>query len=212
MFNISFILDNINDPIYLVNRNGYLKYVNKKACDFLGYSFQNMLKMHVKDISSSFKSDFQQDNWDKIKNQKSIIFNYQLKTTEGKLNSVNINAKFFVFNHEEYNLCILNQINPEKNSEKVVFNESLFKRIIETSNQGIMAINANNIITFANKKIIEMLKYDESFILNQDLLKLYLKDDLESFNQKVENRKKFKSEIFERRLKTGDVKIIWTII
>lgn len=210
---LSLILDNMNDPVYLLNKTGQFSYVNKLACNILGYSFQDLQKMHMKDIDSKFTDNYQRDYWNNIKNQNSITFNDQLKTKEGKFVSVEINAKIFNFNSQEYNLCLLKPVTTqEKGSENSFINENLFKRIIETSNQGIMAINADNVVMFANKKILEMLKYEESALINQPILKMYLKEDFESFNQKVENRRKLIPEIFERRLLTGDGKIIWSLI
>jgi PAS domain S-box-containing protein len=54
---LRFAVDNANDAVYLNNRNGDIYYVNKSACQQLGYSFAELTAMNIADIDPDFSTE-----------------------------------------------------------------------------------------------------------------------------------------------------------
>lgn len=56
-------IDRASDPIYWVNAGGGFDYVNDEACRSLGYSREELLRMHVWDLNPTFPQDKWLGRW-----------------------------------------------------------------------------------------------------------------------------------------------------
>lgn len=54
---LRFAIDNAIDAVYLNNRDGQIYYVNKSACQQLGYSYEELTSMNIADIDPNFSRD-----------------------------------------------------------------------------------------------------------------------------------------------------------
>ncbi len=90
--------------------------------------------------------------------------------------------------------------------------EEKFRNIITTVCDGILSMDADWRITFANDHLVEMLGYRRDELLGQPLETLLHEDDLDDFIQRKHERQQGKYSQFERRFKTKQGRVIWTIV
>jgi len=90
--------------------------------------------------------------------------------------------------------------------------EEKFRQIITTVREGIVSINADRRITFANAFLAEMFGYELTELVGQSLAVLFFEEDLPDFSRRQEEREKGRVEQFERRFKTKDGRELWAIV
>jgi PAS domain S-box-containing protein len=91
-------------------------------------------------------------------------------------------------------------------------NEEKYRCIVETANEGIWITDAAFVITFANRKISEMLGYAKGEILGMKSSDFIFPDDFEDHRKKTGGRKNSLPDTYERRLRCRDGGECWTIM
>lgn len=107
------------------------------------------------------------------------------------------------------NTTVKNRIETEK---ALLESESRYRQFVETSEEGIMQIDENYIINFANKKMADMLGYNVDEIIRKPVDSFMHPDELDDHQKQIANRKQGKGGLYERRLLNKDGKIIWTLV
>ncbi|HEX2959921.1 MAG TPA: PAS domain S-box protein [Chitinispirillaceae bacterium] len=90
--------------------------------------------------------------------------------------------------------------------------EAKYRKIIDTSIEGIWMINEDNITTYVNKRMAEMLGYREDEMINHSVMEYFFEEDIADHKKKVENRKKRFSESYERRHRHKNGQTVWTLV
>ncbi|NLG17155.1 MAG: PAS domain S-box protein [Fibrobacter sp.] len=96
-----------------------------------------------------------------------------------------------------------------KNLQK---SEAKYRRIVDTTNEGIWSINENNITTFVNKRVEEIVGYQREAMMDVSSMKYMFEEDINDFVQKMEISKRGSSEIYERRFRHKNGQVVWTLI
>ncbi|MGB8233341.1 MAG: PAS domain S-box protein, partial [Methanobacterium sp.] len=89
--------------------------------------------------------------------------------------------------------------------------EEKYRNMVETTNEGILMADNSGIITFANRKISEMLGYSIDELLGTDGLFLVDNESLE-MQEKIKNRKEGIIESYETKFIRKDGSELWTLI
>ena len=79
--------------------------------------------------------------------------------------------------------------------------EAKYRRFVETSNEGICALDVNGLITFANEKIADMLGLAADEALGRPMTDFMFPEDLSDHEQRMCNRRGGSYESYERRLR-----------
>jgi PAS domain S-box-containing protein len=82
--------------------------------------------------------------------------------------------------------------------------EDLFKRVVETTNEGILIVDENFVITFANQRMQEMLGYSLEEMLGHPAEELVWESEISDYRQRMERRKQGSRERHERTFKKKD--------
>ncbi|MEH2302016.1 MAG: response regulator [Nostoc sp.] len=99
-----FYLDRFKDPIFFVNLNAQLVYVNKAACHILGYSREQLLTMTVHDIDPNFPAETWHSQWQELREKDSSSFESIHRTQDGRNLHVKITFSHLEFKDQQY-LC-----------------------------------------------------------------------------------------------------------
>ena len=89
--------------------------------------------------------------------------------------------------------------------------ESKYSRIVHTATEGIWALGPDNMTTFVNAQMAEMLGYSDEEINGRPMTDFMFEDDKSNHLQKMENRRHGVSENYERRFCRKDGKSVWTL-
>ncbi len=114
-----FSLDAAIDAVYLMGPDAKFFYVNETACQTLGYSQGELLKMSVWDIDAIFLSEEQwKQHWQELKQSGFLRWEGAHKNKEGEIIPVEISANYLEFNGKEYNCAFVRDIRECKKIEK----------------------------------------------------------------------------------------------
>lgn len=89
--------------------------------------------------------------------------------------------------------------------------EEKYRRIVETANEGILVIDEDNIIEFANCKMADMLGYTVDKLLHMSLLELVEESDLQLTDAILTKMRSEKQAEFDIKLKTRAGSPFWGI-
>ncbi len=86
-----------------------------------------------------------------------------------------------------------------------------YRRIVDTSNEGIVVLDKHQCISFANTRFAQMLNYQVDELVGLDIRSLLFEEDFDDHEKVIEERHKGISSQYERRWKHRDSRIIWAI-
>ncbi len=90
--------------------------------------------------------------------------------------------------------------------------EEKFRQIITTVREGIISLDADWRITFANAHLAEMFGYELDELLGQPFELFFHEEDLDDFARRKDEREQGRYNQFERRFRTKNGLEIWTIV
>ncbi|QKJ32749.1 PAS domain-containing sensor histidine kinase [Mucilaginibacter mali] len=96
--------------------------------------------------------------------------------------------------------------------EKLRENEARYRRIVETSQEGIWTIDEHNKTNFVNKKICELLGYTPEEMLGRSLFDFFDDEERISAATRMDNRRMGVKENIDIRYKTKSGENLWTNI
>jgi|GEM_PF-6651957 len=102
LYVMKFASDNSSVPTNWVDSNANLIYVNKKFCENLGYSSNELLKMKIFDIDPEYNSmKVWRNHWKDLRERRVLDFKTKHKTRSGRIISVKVTANFVEFKEKE---------------------------------------------------------------------------------------------------------------
>jgi PAS domain S-box-containing protein len=87
-----------------------------------------------------------------------------------------------------------------------------YRRIVDTSFEGIWVIGPDENTTFVNARLAEMLGYREENILGKPIAAFMAKEELPDHELRMKNRRLGISEHYERRFFRKDGQLLWTLV
>ncbi len=90
--------------------------------------------------------------------------------------------------------------------------ESKYRRIVDTAIEGIWVLGADTATTFVNARLAQMLGYTWEEMIGRQMTDFMFDEDTEDHLQRMENRRKGQSEIYERRFCRNDGQTVWALV
>jgi PAS domain S-box-containing protein len=115
---MSFALDNVHEAAFMIDEKACFQYVNNAACRLLGYTRDELLTMGPPDVSPDFPLERWPGHWNDLKEQGALTFEGKLKTKDGCLVPVEINANYFKYEGQDYDLGLVRDITNRKQVER----------------------------------------------------------------------------------------------
>jgi PAS domain S-box-containing protein len=88
--------------------------------------------------------------------------------------------------------------------------EAKYRRIVDTSIEGIWVVGPDIRTTSVNARMAEMLGYPSEEIIGRPFTDFMFEEDLPDHLKKIENRRQGLSENYERRFRRKDGETLWT--
>ncbi len=132
---LSFALKHVKELVFLVDEDGYFKFVNDEACRVLGYTREELLYgMGVPDISTNMTKENWKEHWQHIKSCSAITFEGSQRNKYGRVLPVEINANYFEFDGQCFTMGLVRDISERKRlEENLVAREQESRTLIENS-------------------------------------------------------------------------------
>ncbi|MFA5311006.1 MAG: diguanylate cyclase [Candidatus Omnitrophota bacterium] len=107
-------MDRAAEALFLIDSTGKFLYVNKMACDLLGYSRDELIgNKELKDIDPNYGPENWGKHWDELITKSKLVFESQHKTREGGIIRVRIIANAFAFEGQTVNFAFVTNIEDE---------------------------------------------------------------------------------------------------
>ena len=90
--------------------------------------------------------------------------------------------------------------------------EENFRRIVTTVGEGIVQLDGDHRIAFANRSFAAMLGYRVEEVVGRPFASFFFPEDVEDFNRRQDQRQQGRDERFERRFRTREGKAVWAIV
>lgn len=114
---------------------------------------------------------------------------------------------------EKVVISAITDISERKRAEEAFRkSEEKYRRIVETANEGVWAMDETHVTTFANNVMAQMLGYTVEEMIGKKVEYFMFDEDLEDHRKKMEVRRQGKSEFYERRFRRKDGTALWTRI
>ncbi|MBN2103601.1 DUF1638 domain-containing protein [bacterium] len=153
------------DSIVIHSLHGNFIEVNDIACEALGYSHDELLRLHLKDIDAS-PSDYAMNlHLKTIQKKGALVFESELRTKEGQLLPVEINSRLIDYEGGSAILSVVRDISERKQQDKKL--ESLLKEKEVLLKEVYHRVKNNFMI------ISSLLHLQSSKIKNQKALSLF---------------------------------------
>jgi diguanylate cyclase (GGDEF)-like protein/PAS domain S-box-containing protein len=111
-------VEHASENIFWTNSQGHFVYVNKAACDSLGYSRQELLSLSVPDLNPRFRKEEDWSAfWEELKRRGSITFEGQNTSKQGRIFPAEVTANYFEFDGQEYSFAFVRDITDRKLAE-----------------------------------------------------------------------------------------------
>jgi PAS domain S-box-containing protein len=87
-----------------------------------------------------------------------------------------------------------------------------YRRIVETTNEGVWLLDSDFKTTFANQRMAEMMGYTSEDMLGRHLLDFYFPEDIPQKEFELERRRRGIREVFYNRCRKKDGSEIWVLV
>jgi PAS domain S-box-containing protein len=114
---LSFAMNGIHEAVFMIDENARITYVNDEACRLLGYSRDQLLTMGTPEINPDFSREEWPTYWRTLKASGAITFEGCLKTREDRIVPVEVNANYFEYAGQSYDLGLVRDITERKQAE-----------------------------------------------------------------------------------------------
>ncbi len=176
---LSFAMNRINESVYLVTEDTYIKYVNDAACRELGYTRDEILDgMRIPDIDPAYPMEEWPKLWQTLREKGSDLTETQHKNKEGQAFPIEVSANYFEYKGKSYNLAIVRDISERKRAEDEI---TLLNYAINRVQENIFLLDEQARFKYVNEAACHALGYSRDELLDgmsvPDINPIHMIDD-----------------------------------
>jgi PAS domain S-box-containing protein len=212
-------IDKALDAVYWINEEGGFDYVNEQASKMLGYTHDELIRLHLPDIDPAISIDSHKKSWERLcqnKKLERVSLERKQKKKDGSLIPVEINSIFIWMEKKGFQVTYVKDISERKEFE----NNILKRQKMLSDSQRIAQIGCWELDLVHNKLFwtpeayqIYGYKYNEIEPSLDLFLQLVHPDDVEIATNHYQRTLKIKKfEDFECRIIRPDGKVISIIV
>ncbi|MDD3248634.1 MAG: PAS domain S-box protein [Methanosarcina sp.] len=214
--NLADIVESSNDAIGTLSLDGVITGWNKGAEQVYGYSAKEILGKTVSILAPSHLEE-ETKKLAKMVKKGEKIYNYETSRLrkDGKVIDVSLNL-FPVFDTSgkltTISVIARDITESKKAEEKLRESEEKYRNIVETANEGICVMDAETIVTYANKKMTDMLGYTLEEGIGRPIWDFVSEESKAIAKLNVEKRRQDINENYEYKLIRKDGSSLWVLI
>ncbi|MBP9713011.1 MAG: EAL domain-containing protein [Sterolibacterium sp.] len=134
----SFAVDHAGDAMFWVDPEAHFINVNDRACQWLGYSREELTAMRVYDIDPDCTTNYWHDAWNHLKTQGRHIFERTLRRKDGSQFSVEIAASYMNFQGRELFFAINRDLTERKKAEQTINELAFYDQLTGLPNRTLL--------------------------------------------------------------------------
>ncbi|WP_067705444.1 MULTISPECIES: PAS domain S-box protein [unclassified Erwinia] len=153
-----FALDKVNDAIYLVGQDSRLVYINNKACEMLGYKYQELIRLSYSDVEGELQDPDVAALWWKLSlRPEGIRFTSQHRMKNGEIIPVEVSSSVYEHQGQNLVLCVVRDVRElRQRTERYLQQEQQFRSLVENSPDLIARFDTQMRCQYANPLVLEL--------------------------------------------------------
>ena len=167
------LFERINAAVFLTSFKGQIQEANQKSCEFLGYDWDELLRLTIQDVLS--KEFVWEPCYEELAARGCLTFESEAVGKNGNHSPVDVNISIFRMNDSLVMLVLLWDITERKNQEKrLKESEKKYHGLFEYTTDGIFVLDTHGDILDINTRMCEILDVMKSSVMNKNLFNLDL--------------------------------------
>lgn len=159
---MKFAVDNFTDAVFLIDENAGFHYVNKAACESLGYTEKELLKLSVADIDPWYDQAEWPHHWEEVKNIAGGPFETRHKRKDGSLIPVEVRTYRVKLGDDDFMCSFVRDITVKITAMELISElEERFKIVFNASVDPIIILNDKGKILTVNPVMCQALGYSK---------------------------------------------------
>ena len=192
------LFETAKDAIFLTDETGSLLDVNRTACESLGYSKEELLKLSNREIDADPRG---YEAFLKVRNglAEEATFEVNQRRKDGTLLPVEITGGFFTVGGQRISLAIARDITERRQAEERL---RLLSSVVEQSSEGIAMSDLEGNLLFVNNTFAAMHGYTPEELAGKHLSIFHTPEQMpsvEAANQQIQETGEFSGEIWHVR-------------
>jgi PAS domain S-box-containing protein len=168
-----FFIDHAHIAAFGIGSDGGIFYVNKAACDLLGYAKEELLGLKVYDLDLGFSKETWSEDWQEMKQRRSFIFESHNRTKDGGIFPVEVFVNQLEFKGKEYLFACIRDITERKQVQEYLReSEERYRAVVEQAIEGIFlwdlktkyVLESNlafqNLLGYTAEELLKLTIYD----------------------------------------------------
>lgn len=211
------IVEKATDIIYKVDYQGNFRFVNKVAERITGYSREELLHMNYSQlIRDDYKEKAAQLYFNQFENRiPTTYFEFPIHSKDGKEIWIGQSVQLHLNESSEIELTALAiDISVRKNAEmNLLLQEEKYRNIIANMNLGLLEVDLDDKIQFANQSFCQLSGYSLDELIGQTASKLFMSDEgRELLNRKNKKRTEGISDMYSLPVRNKSGEQRWWVI
>ena len=167
---IQFTIDHTSDAAFWMTSDARFIYVNKAACQSLGYTKKELLSMTVHDIDPLYSKKAWKGHWQDLRGRKTFTFESLHKTKDGRTFPVELTVNLVDFEGKEYNCAFARDITKRKQiADALERSEQMFRAISTAAVNAIIVMDNDGKISYWNPAAKKIFGYTSREAIGREL-------------------------------------------
>ncbi|HGJ65296.1 TPA: PAS domain S-box protein, partial [bacterium] len=207
------LLDYAPASIVVHDFNGNFLYANQKTFEIHDYTKDEFMAKNLHEIDLPESEKLINERMRIIEKNGEASFRVWHYKKDGSIIPMDIYVKMVEWKNQKAIMSIGTDVSDKLQAENALReSEERYRRIVETTREGIWVMNQKFETTFVNQAMADMLGYNIDEILGKIVTDFMFEEDLDEHSKQMENRKQGKDGYYERRFRRKDGNACWTIV
>jgi PAS domain S-box-containing protein len=192
------------------SENGRVVDCNDQFANMLGYARGELIGTALKDVIAPEAMTHIGRNFS---TNREDVFEHEMIRKDGLRITVEAHGKPVLQGERSMRCSVVHDISERKRTEKALKeSEEKYRRIVETTNEAIIAVDREKHVILVNQRMADLLGYTVDEIIGQPGESLFFEEDLPDHAGKMQTRRLGESAVYERRLRRKDGNAVWVIV
>ncbi len=157
------VVDTMTEAVYLIDEKGFIRYGNQTACRELGYSYDELIRLHIESINPEASPDRWKKFWPRFRREGNGRLEGNHVRYNGTQFPVENYTRLISFEGKEYCLSIVHNISRRKESDRKI---QILSHALDQSSDSAFLMDQKGRFLYVNEAASRILGYSHEELLS----------------------------------------------